>query len=172
MKKYVALVFILLIGSLYFFDKIYPNLAYSELGAVNNILVYKAERKLVLLNDDKVIKTYKISLGGAPVGNKQQEGDQKTPEGSYYIDWKHPSSSFHQALRISYPNSLDKIQAEKKGVSPGGDIMIHGLPNYLGWLYPLYKTIDWTDGCIAVSNVEIEEIISSVKVGTPITIYP
>ena len=145
---------------------------YEEIGAVNNIVVYKKSKKLILFNNDMHIKTYTISLGSVPLGKKEKEADQKTPEGAYYIDWKHPNSSYHQALHISYPNKKERELAIKKETNPGGDIMLHGMPNYLGWLYPLFKGKDWINGCIAVSNVEIEEIVSAVETGTTITVYP
>lgn len=117
-----------------------------------------------------MLKTYTISLGKNPDGAKEMEGDKKTPEGSYKIEFKNPNSKYHLSLRISYPNDLDKSKAESIGVEPGSDIMIHGLPNNMGLLEDYYLTNDWTDGCIAVSNNEIEEIWRVVDVGTPITI--
>ena len=123
-------------------------------------------------SDGKHLKTYSISLGASPLGHKTQEGDGKTPEGKYFIDWIHPNSAYYKAIRLSYPNADDKAQAISRGVSAGGDIMIHGMPNGFGWMYPLLSKKDWTEGCIAVSNKAMEEIVSSITVGAKITIKP
>ncbi|MEW6454287.1 MAG: L,D-transpeptidase family protein [Pseudomonadota bacterium] len=136
------------------------------------ILVEKQVRRLSLVRNGQVLKTYNVTLGTHPVGHKQQEGDQRTPEGTYAIDFKHPRSRFHLALRVSYPNAEDSKQAQQRGIQAGGDIMIHGLPNGLGMLGRLMQSRDWTDGCIAVTNREIEEIWAMVDVGTPIQIKP
>ena len=129
------------------------------------IHVYKAQRRMELLRDGKAIKRYRIVLGDAPVGHKRQQGDERTPEGAYRITYRNPGSRFHLSLRLSYPNGADRRQAMTRGVDPGGDIMIHGgtPPGY---------TQDWTDGCIAVTNAEIEEIWRLVPVGTPVRIDP
>lgn len=131
----------------------------------DRIHVDKSERRMQLLRGGKVLRTYRILLGDAPVGHKHQQGDEKTPEGDYRISGRNPNSRFHLSLRISYPNDADRKQARKRGVDPGGDIMIHGGNSVL---YPF----DWTDGCIAVSNKEIEEIWSLVPTGIPIRIDP
>jgi murein L,D-transpeptidase YafK len=138
----------------------------------NSIVVEKQARRLSLLRDGTVLKTYAVSLGADPVGHKQQEGDGRTPEGSYAIDIKNPRSRFHLALRISYPNSSDRDGALRRGAPAGSDIMIHGLPNGLGWLRGLHLHRDWTDGCIAVTNAEIEEIWAMVDTGTGVQIKP
>ncbi len=129
------------------------------------IRVYKAQRRMDLLRGDRVISTYRIALGDAPVGHKRHQGDEKTPEGDYRISYRNPRSRFHLSLRVSYPNEVDRRQARTRGVDPGGDIMIHGAtpPGYRG---------DWTDGCIAVTNTEMDEIWRRVPVGTPIRIEP
>lgn len=139
---------------------------------VDSVAVFKSERKMVLYSESKEIKSYMVSLGKSPVGPKEREGDKKTPEGSYILDRRLENSKYHLAIHISYPNEQDKLNAEKLGVSPGGDIMIHGLPNRLEFLEDYYANTDWTDGCIAVSNNEIEEIWKLVEDGTPISIYP
>lgn len=136
------------------------------------VIVEKQARRLMLLRDGKPLATYAMSLGGDPVGHKQREGDGRTPEGVYAIDFKHPRSRFHLAMHISYPNAGDRDSAQRRGVSPGGDIMIHGLPNGLGWLGGLHRSRDWTDGCIAVTNEQIEEIWALVDVGTTVEIRP
>lgn len=140
-------------------------------GSVSDsIVVFKADRKLYLYFKGKVLKIYHISLGDNPVGHKEQEGDEKTPEGLYNISGRNPNSKYHLSLRISYPNENDKVNAQKKGYSPGGDIMIHGLPNHTSFLEDYYVSNDWTDGCIALNNEEIEELWNSVNDGTPIFI--
>jgi murein L,D-transpeptidase YafK len=118
------------------------------------------------------VRTYRIALGGHPEGHKRQEGDSRTPEGIYVIDARNPESRFHLSLRISYPNAEDRRRAASRGVSPGGDIFIHGLPNGDGDASRAYAGRDWTDGCIAVTNAEIREIWAMVKEGTPIEIRP
>lgn len=148
-----------------------PAMADSQKAA--KIIVHKAARKLDLLdNDSRLLKSYVISLGGNPIGHKTQSGDEKTPEGSYIISGRNPTSSYHLSLRISYPNEQDAAQAAKRGVSPGGDIMIHGIRGGLGWVGTLHRRFNWTQGCIAVTNAEIEEIWSLVPDGTPIEIRP
>ena len=141
---------------------------------VDNILVNKADRKLYLKNGDKVIKQYRIALGGEPIGPKEREGDNKTPEGQYFIEAHNPYSSYHLSLRISYPNEEQKKKAKENNYSAGGDIMIHGLPNKLpNTLFKLvHFSMDWTQGCIAVTDEEIEEIYKLVPDKTPILITP
>ncbi|WP_078120630.1 L,D-transpeptidase family protein [Thiosocius teredinicola] len=141
-------------------------------AGVDHVVVYKAERTMQLLAKGKVVKTYAIGLGDDPFGHKQQEGDERTPEGNYVIDYRNPQSGYHLSLHISYPNARDKANAKKAGVDPGGMIMIHGLPNGYGWAKHFFAGRDWTDGCIAVNNEEIEEIGQLVANGTPITIHP
>ena len=111
-----------------------------------------------------------IQLGDAPIGHKQFEGDEKTPEGRYTLDYGNPDSSYHLSLHISYPNAADLLASRKLGVPPGGDIFIHGLPN--GWPAAVAPKVDWTLGCIALDNAEIAEIWSLVPDGTPIRIQP
>jgi murein L,D-transpeptidase YafK len=141
---------------------------------IDHVVINKADRKMELLSDSKVIKTYDIMLGANPVGAKQIEGDKKTPEGEYIISGRNPGSQFHRSLRISYPNKQDIDNAKKLGKSPGGDIMIHGLPN--GTKNPELVTAksagDWTWGCISVTNKQIEEIWDIVPNGTRVTINP
>lgn len=139
----------------------------------DNIVVEKKQRKMYLMKKGAVLKEYKISLGSNPVGAKQQENDGKTPEGLYYIESHNHKSKFHLSLKISYPNEDDKKWAEKHNVSAGGDIMIHGFPNLVpDFLFNHFHKSDWTRGCIAVTNEQIEEIWKLVKDGTPIEIMP
>ncbi len=148
----------------------------KELGTqplhADRIVVHKAERKLELYDGDELVKSYAVSLGRNPLGHKQQEGDARTPEGDYVIDWRNARSQFHRSLHISYPNRQDRAAARKRGVRPGGDIMLHGSPNSMAGSEELLAGMDWTDGCIAVTNREIEEIWQAVPDGTPITILP
>lgn len=136
------------------------------------ILIKKAARELILIKKEKIFKTYKVALGTNPVGHKQCEGDGKTPEGNYVINYKNKKSKFHLSLQISYPNKADCAHAKKKKCSPGGFIMIHGLPKYFAYLGSKHLLYDWTLGCIAVTNTEIEEIWKHVSVGTPVEIVP
>ncbi len=134
------------------------------------IRVVKSERRLDLLRDGEVIRSYRITLGAAPQGHKAQQGDERTPEGAYVIDWRNPNSIAHLSLHISYPNADDIALAEAQGVPPGGDIMIHGIANGWGFLGFLHRMWDWTNGCIAVTNAEMREIWSLVPNGTIIVI--
>ena len=127
---------------------------------------------MTLLSGGKVLKSYKIALGSVSVGPKQIEGDHKTPEGSYVIDAKNAHSQFHLSLHISYPSAADQQRARSIGARPGGAIMIHGLAAPFAYLGPLHRQTDWTDGCIAVTNAEIEEIWRLVPVGTRVEIRP
>jgi len=136
----------------------------------DRILIVKSTRTMTLFHGERILKTYKVALGSAPVGPKQIQGDHKTPEGSYTIVSRNEHSQFHLALRISYPNAADRARARTLRASPGGDIMIHGLPN--GFADAQYRRIDWTDGCVAVSNAEIEEIWRLAQVGTRVEIRP
>jgi murein L,D-transpeptidase YafK len=145
-----------------------PHLA----TAVDRIVVVKSTRTMTLSHGGQVLKTYKVALGTEPIGQKERDGDHKTPEGEYVIDWKEPQSRFHLALHVSYPNAPDRARAHRLGVSPGGSIMIHGLEKKYAWVGPLHRYVDWTDGCIAVTNAEIEEIFRLVPVGTPVEIKP
>ena len=138
------------------------------------VTVVKSERKLYLSHKGKVLKTYKIALGGNPIGHKKVQGDQRTPEGYYKLDYLKENSSFYKALHISYPNNTDCCNARKLGKSPGGSIMLHGQPNNeKGWFKSFFKQrTDWTAGCIAMYNGDMDEVLKLVKVGTPILIKP
>jgi murein L,D-transpeptidase YafK len=144
--------------------------ATSPLEKADFVLVDKSDRTLALMRDGKVLRTYSgVALGDAPTGHKQFEGDEKTPEGRYMIDYRNPDSAYHRSLHTSYPNAADTRFAEDRQRSPGGEIFIHGQPNAL----PLGRLPgDWTDGCIALSNAEIEELWDAVPDGTPIEIRP
>jgi murein L,D-transpeptidase YafK len=141
-------------------------------STADRVLVEKSARRLTLLRDGKALKTYRIALGGAPDGPKQYEGDQRTPEGIYSIDFHKPDSDYHLALHISYPEQRDIDRAAVEGRTAGSDIMIHGLPNGRGWAGRFHRRADWTAGCIAVADFEIEEIYRAVPDGTPIELRP
>ena len=133
---------------------------------VTSLLAYKGTRSLYLLHNESVLESYNFELGGNPIGPKQFEGDGKTPEGTYRIFFRNPNSAYHLSIGISYPNLIDVARARSAGQEPGGDIFIHGTP-------PAVRgDADWTAGCFAVTNKEIEEIYAMVQVGTPIFIYP
>lgn len=138
----------------------------------DRIVINKARRELVLMRVGKAIRTYRVALGRNPAGRKMRQGDGRTPEGAYVIAGRNARSAFHRSLRISYPNVEDRARARKLGVSPGGDIMIHGLPNGRGYVGKAHRLMDWTDGCIAVTNEEIEEIWALVPNGTAVQINP
>jgi murein L,D-transpeptidase YafK len=144
--------------------------ALPEGGIADRIVVQKELRKLTLMANGRELKTYLVCLGENPEGHKQQEGDERTPEGVYIIDHHNDQSQFHLSLHISYPDENDRARAAAMGVSAGSNIMIHGLPNGLGWLGNLYQLNDWTDGCLAVTDSEIEEIYRAVPNSTPIEI--
>lgn len=149
----------------------------SEPAPVNQqadqIVVHKAERLLLLLRKGEVLARYPIVMGkAAAMGPKSRDGDKKTPEGNYIIDWRNSHSRFSLSLHISYPDSQDRQRAEAAGNKTGGNVMIHGSPNGWQWLEPLFRRLDWTDGCIAVTNTALRDIWSRVPVGTPIRIEP
>ncbi|HEB94241.1 MAG TPA: hypothetical protein ENI94_12430 [Gammaproteobacteria bacterium] len=159
--RYFLLLFSLMILSV--------NIASHE---VDYVIVYKSEKKMYLLSEGDRIKEYNVVFGANPKGHKQHEGDERTPEGKYILDYKKSDSSFYKAIHISYPNEADRRRARANGVSPGGQIMIHGQKNGRGALSWLAQQFNWTDGCIAVTNAEMDEIWALVKLGTPIEILP
>jgi murein L,D-transpeptidase YafK len=152
---------------------LFPSLvAAYPLPTPDKVLVIKSEKRMYLVKKNVRYREYRISLGAKPQGHKQQQGDKRTPEGRYTLDYRNPNSAYYKSIHISYPNSKDRAAAREKGWNPGGDIMIHGQPNGYGWMGIVSQFYDWTDGCIAVSNSEMEEIWTTVKVGTPIEIRP
>lgn len=143
-------------------------------GPIDKVVVKKSARQLELVSGGKVVRQYRVSLGGSPVGHKYREGDQRTPVGDYVLNWRNANSNYYKAIHISYPNERDRIVSRQLGYNPGGMIMIHGLPNYVRSedLRKQYGSRDWTHGCIAVQNHEIDEIWRLVPDGTPIQILP
>lgn len=162
MLKIILLVIILLSA---------PAIVFG-IDKADTVFVSKSESKLYLKKDGNIFREYDVAFGANPKGHKQQVGDERTPEGKYILDWKKENSSFYKAIHISYPNEADKKRAGEKGLNPGGDIMIHGQKNGFGWLAFVTQFFNWTDGCIAVSNGEMDEIWQAVDVGTPIEISP
>jgi murein L,D-transpeptidase YafK len=148
------------------------NLGSEEQTKADLVVVYKSERVLQLKRGGEVLRSFPIALGREPSGPKRQEGDGRTPEGVYTLDWRNPTSQFHRALHISYPRPADAEHALRWGVSPGGQIMLHGLPNGIAAEQVGHPRRDWTEGCIALTNEEIEEIWARVDDGTTIIIYP
>jgi len=139
---------------------------------IDRMVVEKSVRRLSIFRDGSQIKTYRIALGRSPVGPKREEGDMKTPEGIYKIDGRNPQSSFHLALHVSYPSDEDDQRAAARGVSAGFDIMIHGIQNGRGWIGAFHRWNDWTAGCIAITDEEIEELWRVTPDGTTIEIRP
>jgi len=150
---------------------LYLSVSFAQVP-VDLVRVIKSERKLMLFSEGRVIHEFKVALGGKPKGHKQQEGDKRTPEGRYMLDYKKADSAFYKAIHISYPNPDDVASAKKRGVSPGGQIMIHGQQNGLGWFGFLSQRRDWTDGCIALKNGEMDVVWNLVKEGTQVEILP
>jgi len=145
----------------------FPALAGEKVDLVR---VDKSQRQLQLVGGGKVLRSYAIALGGHQVGHKHREGDERTPEGLYVLDWRNANSTAYKSIHISYPNADDVAAADARGVGPGGFIMIHGQPNGFGWLGWLLQLVDWTDGCIAVTDSDMDEIWTMVANGTPIEI--
>jgi murein L,D-transpeptidase YafK len=160
----------LLLGVIVFGSQV-ATCAQSE-KPVDRILIEKSAHLMTLYRGNQAIRKYKVALGTQPVGRKERQGDHKTREGLYTVDRKNPQSIFHMALHLSYPNAEDRKRAKKLGVDPGGDVEIHGLEKKYAYLGALHRQPDWTDGCIAVTNAEIEEIWKLVPVGTRVEIRP
>ncbi len=168
MKYFLPVILVcgLLLYSLYPIDKISPG------SRVTKIMVLKSARKMEVYAHDTLLATYTIALGGNPVGHKQFEGDKRTPEGIYHINDKTTQSRYHKNLGVSYPNELDKTNAARLGRSPGGDIKIHGLQNGLGFIGRFQHLADWTAGCIAITNAELDDLFEHTQIGTVIEIKP
>ena len=167
-----ALLVVAVVGGVAFAFASYEPHPLAADARADRIVVEKSARKLTLFRGETALKSYSVALGRAPEGTKQREGDHRTPEGHYVIDAHKQDSAFHRALHISFPSSADSAAAAQGGDKPGGDIMIHGIRNGIGWLGALHRCIDWTSGCIAVTDKQIEEIYRAVPDGTPIEIRP
>jgi murein L,D-transpeptidase YafK len=161
----------LLIGGIY----VYAHRVWNPLPAgtrIDRILVEKSKRRLSVFANGKELKNYRVALGRNPIGAKQEEGDMKTPEGVYTIDSRNPQSDYHLALHVSYPSDDDTARAAERGVNAGFDIMIHGIQNGDGWIGAFHRIHDWTAGCIALTDEEIEELWRVTPDGTPVEIRP
>jgi murein L,D-transpeptidase YafK len=148
------------------FSALPPN-AKTDLLVVN-----KSQRQLLAYSHGKLLRSYRVSLGREPLGTKIRQGDRKTPEGIYTIDGHNLASAFHRALHVSYPSAADIARAKAGSYDPGGEIMVHGIHNGLGWIGKAHRLVDWTTGCIAVTDAEIEELYRVVPDGTRIEIRP
>ncbi len=163
--KRVSGCFLLLVGLLvlavgYTF---FPRFPLSKDVKVSKLVLEKKKRRLRLLAaDGSVIRTYSVALGAQPKGHKEKRGDERTPEGIYYLDFRNANSKFFRSYHISYPDSTDRSHAHQRGADPGGDIMIHGLPEKLDWIGRWHRWWDWTDGCVGLTNQEISEIWNAI----------
>lgn len=144
----------------------------GDFPIADRVVIKKSERQLLLMRGDEVMKSARIALGLSPSGHKREEGDFRTPEGTYQLAERNPNSDFFLSIRVSYPNATDQHNASRRGVAPGGMIMIHGQPNLPKHNVEFYRRTDWTDGCIAVSNSDMVDIWLMTTVNTPITILP
>ncbi|WP_207420274.1 L,D-transpeptidase family protein [Desertivirga brevis] len=164
------LIFLLVLGLAVTYYYSYPEEKIKRGVIIDKILVLKAKRKLLVYSNGTLVKSYTIALGRSPIGDKQFEGDNKTPEGIYKIYAKNPRSGWHKNLGISYPNLEDRRQAKPLNKSPGGEIKIHGLKNGRGFIGRFHRWKDWTQGCIALTNEEVDEIYEHTPIGTTIEI--
>ena len=150
---------------------LHAGIIYSEQTA-DMVLVEKSKSRLYLMREGKAFASFHVAFGSSPRGHKQEQGDGRTPEGRYILDHKNPGSAYYKSIHISYPNAKDRKEARKRGVDPGGDIMIHGQKNGYGRLSILVQRFNWTNGCIALSDRDMEKVWNAVKPGTPIEIRP
>jgi len=141
-------------------------------SAVDRVVVDKSDKRLYLMHSEKIVRSFHVVFGADPVGHKRQKGDERTPEGNYTLDYKNRYSKYYRSIHISYPNKKDRAYARRHGVNPGGAIFIHGQKNGWEWLSFVSVYFNWTDGCIAVTNEEMDEIWHTVRPGTPIEIRP
>jgi hypothetical protein len=168
----LAVLLLLVLTSLRGLEYLIPQWLAEDPPKADSVLVEKSARRLSLMRDGRAYRSWRIALGGNPLGHKQREGDLRTPEGRYVLDWRNPNSCCYRSLHVSYPNEKDRAAAAARGDDPGGLIMIHGQVNGWGWLGWLFQYIDHTHGCIAVRNVPMEVIWRAVDDGTPIEIRP
>lgn len=174
-KKAVLFALIAVVGGVtYYFLSVPSSVQKQQIAkeSIDMVVVYKSRHVLEAYSHGELVKSYPISIGKNPIGHKEFEGDKKTPEGNYTIASKNPNSGWHKNLGVSYPNEEDIEHAKSIGKSAGGNIKVHGLRNGLGFIGTLHRTFDWTDGCIALSNDEMDELYDSVKVGSVIQINP
>ena len=166
MSTFAVLVMGIFVYRLWPEGKLPPN------ARADKVSVFKSNRELHLIGRGELLKVYEVGLGRVPIGRKSQQGDHKTPEGNYVLDYHNPESRFHRSIHISYPNEEDILHANKLGVSPGGAVMIHGLPRWTSWVGKLHRFFDLSDGCIVVTNEEMDELWEAIPDGTPIEIRP
>ncbi len=159
-RRYIAALLLLL-----------PTTTFSAEKA-DSVVVVKSEKKLYLYKAGQVLASYTVVFGASPNGHKQQQGDERTPEGRYTLDYKKADSAFHKAIHISYPNAKDTEAAKKRGVDPGGAVMIHGQKNGFAWASFLTQRFNWTNGCVALANADMDAVWEAVEAGTPIEIKP
>lgn len=171
MKKIIIIIDLVLLAIVLIYNY-YPQPHLSANANVDSLVVEKSKNKMMAYADGQLLKTYQVSFGDAPIGHKEFEGDEKTPEGIYTINAKNDKSGYHKNLGISYPNEKDIAHAKSIGKPPGGDIKIHGIRNGLGVINKFQRFINWTNGCIALTNSEINELYASVKIGTTIEVKP
>lgn len=165
----LSLLALLVAAAVYYF---FPEKKLPQGAVIDKLVVYKSTHKMLVYQGNKLLKTYTVAIGRNTHGDKQEEGDKRTPEGCYTINDRNPNSSHYKNLGISYPNAADRAAARKKGKSPGGDVKIHGLKNGRGYIGKFHRWMDWTAGCVAVTNEEMEELYVAVKTGAVIEIYP
>ncbi|RRJ92561.1 L,D-transpeptidase family protein [Flavobacterium macacae] len=168
MKKMIYVLLLLIFGVATYY--IYPEAKLPKGKIIDRIEVLKSQRKMLVYSEGELLKTYTISLGKNPIGHKEFEGDFKTPEGIYEINAKNPNSGYHKNLGVSYPNEKDIAHSKSLGKPTGGDIKIHGIRNGAGSISKFQRWKDWTAGCIAVTNEEMDELYESVKIGATIEI--
>jgi len=171
MKKAILFTLLLIVVGATIYN-LYPEKKLPANTEIDYIVVKKSDRELLAYSKHRLIKTYQISLGDSPVGHKAYEGDKKTPEGIYTINAKNPNSGYHKNLGVSYPNSKDIAHAKLFGKPVGGDIKIHGIRNNFGFIGKFQRFSDWTNGCMALTNSEVDELYASIKIGTRIDIRP
>jgi murein L,D-transpeptidase YafK len=171
-KTKPILIFLFAIILLAIVYNLYPSEKLKPGEMIDKIVINKSKREMLIYSKGNLLKTYKIALGKNPIGDKQFEGDDKTPEGLYSINDKNPNSSYHKNLGVSYPNGNDSAEAKSFNKPVGGNIKIHGIRNYMGIIGKFHALRDWTKGCIAVSDEEIDELFEHVPIGTPIQINP
>ena len=177
MRRVVGTALVVLSGlfGLAFVTYLYAHHVWNPLPngtTIDRIVVEKSARKLSIFQNGQRLKSYPVALGRNPVGAKEQEGDNKTPEGIYNIDSRNPQSDFHLGLHISYPSAVDQARAAERGVNAGFDIMLHGIQNGRGWIGAFHRLHDWTAGCIALTDEEIEELWRVTPDGTIVEIRP
>ena len=161
---------LMIVGAVPFLDE--PHAPLPDHLRADSIVVEKSLHRMSLFKDGELLRTYSVALGRGGPERKSREGDARTPEGAYLIDHRKARSIAHRALHISYPSATDAAAARARGVNPGGDIEIHGIRNGLAWIGRLHRLVDWTSGCIAVTNSEMDEIWRVVPDGTPVVIKP